>query len=98
MIHSEYYENYRGPSLTKATYNQVNDITEKIRNVYGKNNNWQGKLWMYKEIFGELDVDVSLVDTTKNTEEVGEDYHEDRGEEDFEDGGLDEDFDQVFEV
>ena len=52
----------------------------------------------YKEIFGELDVDVSLVDTTKNTEEVGEDYHEDRGEEDFEDGGLDEELDQVFEV
>ena len=53
MIHSEFYENYRGPSLTKATYNQVNDITEKIRNLYGKNNNWQGKLWTYKEIFGE---------------------------------------------
>ena len=52
----------------------------------------------YKEIFGELDVDVSLVDTTKNTEEVGEDYHEDRGEEDFEDGGLDEELGQVFEV
>ena len=53
MIHSEYYENYRGPNLTKATYNKIYDITEKIRTLYGEDNNWQGKLWTYKEIFGE---------------------------------------------
>ena len=47
-----YYQNYKGPNLSKATLNN-DDITERIKNIYGKDNNWQGKLWTYKEIFGE---------------------------------------------
>ena len=47
----EYYKNYQGPNLIKATLNNE-DITEKLRNIYGKKNNWQGKLWKYKEVFG----------------------------------------------
>ena len=51
MIHSEYYKNYKGPDLTKATFNKIYDITEKIRELYGEDNNWQGKLWKFSEIF-----------------------------------------------
>ena len=33
----EYYKNYQGPNLIKATLNNE-DITEKLRNIYGKEN------------------------------------------------------------
>lgn len=53
MIHSDYYSNnYKGPNLTKATMNQIIDITDIIKEKYGENNNWQGKLWTYSDIFG----------------------------------------------
>ena len=48
---SEYYLKYKGPNLTKATLNDV-DITSIVQKFYGKNNNWQGRLWKYKDIFG----------------------------------------------
>ena len=47
----EYYQNYKGPNLTKATLNGI-DITSIVQEKYGENNNWQGKLWKYKEVFG----------------------------------------------
>ena len=52
MIYSEYFQKYKGPNLTKAPFNNVYDITEKIMDLYGEGNNWQGKLWKYKEILG----------------------------------------------
>ena len=45
---SEYYLKYKGPNLTKATLNDV-DITSIVQKFYGKNNNWQGRLWKYKD-------------------------------------------------
>jgi len=51
MIESEYYKAYRGPSLVKVILNEE-DITEKIKEKYGENNNWSGFLWTYKELFG----------------------------------------------
>ena len=45
------YENYKGPNLTKAILNDI-DITKIIQEKYGENNDWQGKLWKYNEIFG----------------------------------------------
>ena len=53
MIESEYYQNYRGPNLTKATLNGEDDITEKIQEFYGTNNNWCNKLWTYQDVFGD---------------------------------------------
>ena len=61
MIYSDYYKNYRGPKLVRATListtpeNRTNDIdiTESIQNIYGPEYNWQGCLWTYKEVFGE---------------------------------------------
>ena len=47
----EHYQNYYGPKLTKATLNDE-DITNKIKEVYSDNHNWKGKLWKYKEVFG----------------------------------------------
>ena len=41
----------RGPALTLVTLNGI-DITEKVKEYYGINNNWQGKLWKYYDIFG----------------------------------------------
>ena len=50
MILSDYYQNYKGPDLIKATLND-DDITELIYNFYGENNNWNGCLWSFKDIF-----------------------------------------------
>tara|TARA_B100000902_G_C26574748_1_gene558271 strand:- start:215 stop:502 length:288 start_codon:yes stop_codon:yes gene_type:complete len=51
MTEIEYYKNYNGPNLTKAIVDN-NDITSTIQKYYGSNNNWNGKLWKYKDIFG----------------------------------------------
>ena len=37
MIVSDYYQNYKGPNLTKATLNNEN-ITQQIIEFYGENN------------------------------------------------------------
>ena len=58
MIDSEYYQNYQGPNLTQVILNGEEDITEKIKVFYGTNNNWQGKLWTYKDVFGD-DVNIA---------------------------------------
>ena len=59
MIPSEYYNNYRGPNLTKAQIwlknQQKIDITEEIKDLYGDNNNWNGNLYTYKEVFPDKD-------------------------------------------
>ena len=56
----DYYQNYKGPNLTEATLNDI-DITSIIQEKYGENNNWNGKLWKYKEFFGnESYVTISL--------------------------------------
>jgi len=59
MIDSEYYNNYRGPDLTRARLNDK-DITELIKEKYGglnnwngELNNWNGKLYTFSDIFGE---------------------------------------------
>ena len=52
MIHSETYQNYRGPPLIKAILGK-DDITIEMKILYGENYNWNGCLWTYKEIFGE---------------------------------------------
>ena len=52
MIVSDYYQKYKGPTLTKATLDNEN-ITQFIQTKYGPDNNWSGYLWTYKELFGE---------------------------------------------
>ena len=51
MIESDFYRDYHGPMLTKATLNNV-DILESIQEKYGDGNNWQGQIWTYEELFG----------------------------------------------
>ena len=55
MLDSEYYQNYTGPNLTLAQIWKhgcdKEDITEHIKNFYGDNNNWNGKLYTYNDIF-----------------------------------------------
>ena len=41
----------RGPRLTLVTLNGI-DITDRVKEYYGINNNWQGTLWKYSDIFG----------------------------------------------
>ena len=48
MSESEYY---KGPRLIKATLDGI-DVTDIVQKYYGENNNWGGKLWKYKDIFG----------------------------------------------
>lgn len=52
MIVSDYYQNYKGPKLTKAILDGE-DITQLIQEKYSPENNWSGCLWTYKELFGE---------------------------------------------
>ena len=52
MLDSDYYEKYRGPPLVKCVLDNK-DITNKMMEFYGKLNNWNGKLYTYKEVFGE---------------------------------------------
>ena len=59
MIDCEYYKTYKGPNLILAQIwkhdQQKADITEYIKEYYGKENNWQGKLYTYEEIFPQKD-------------------------------------------
>ena len=52
MIVSDYYLNYKGPKLTKATLDGEN-IIPLIQPKYGPEKNWSGYLWTYKEMFGD---------------------------------------------
>ena len=59
MIECEYYKNYRGPNLTLAqiwanSEGKI-DITDHIKEYYGYENNWQGKLYTYDDIFHNKD-------------------------------------------
>ena len=53
-MENQYYQNYIGPNLSKALIwknsNYKINITEYIKIFYG-NNNWNGKLYKFKEIF-----------------------------------------------
>ena len=59
MIESEYYNNYRGPNLTRALIwrhgEEKLEITEYMKDFYGHKNNWQGKLYTYDNIFPHRD-------------------------------------------
>ena len=50
MKYSDFYQSYKGPKLIQATINNK-DITKRIQQFYGKDNNWNGMLWTYKDIF-----------------------------------------------
>ena len=52
MLESDYYLNYKGPNLVKAILG-TEDITDKMKELYGVNNNWSGCLWMNSEVFGD---------------------------------------------
>jgi len=52
MIPCECYQNYRGPPLVKAVLGTDN-ITDKMKELYGDDLNWHGCLWTFKEAFGE---------------------------------------------
>lgn len=52
MIHCEHYSSYTGPKLVRAVLD-MEDITDKMTEIYGPQCNWQGYLWTFKEAFGE---------------------------------------------
>ena len=57
MIDSEYYKNYNGSSLVKVEIwcdkNNKTNITEYMNFFYGQDNNWNGVIYKYKEIFSD---------------------------------------------
>ena len=59
MIDSNYYKNYKGPSLVKATLNNK-DFFSTIKEYYGIDNNWNGKLYKYRDIFTENDISKKI--------------------------------------
>ena len=50
MIHSAYYEAYRGPPMTKCIVDGE-EMVSKMMHAYGSLCNWQGSLWTYGELF-----------------------------------------------
>ena len=56
---TNYYKNYKGPNLIKAQLwkknNQKENINDYIKSFYGEENNWNGKLYKYSEIFPNKD-------------------------------------------
>ena len=56
---TNYYQNYKGPNLVKAQLwkkgNEKENITDYINSFYGEENNWNGKLYKYSEIFPNKD-------------------------------------------
>ena len=67
MIDSEYYGRIHGPELTKAILHDVS-IIDNVREKYGQNNNWQGKLYTYKDIFGENSIGGKIYFEFQNTD------------------------------
>ena len=59
MIECDYYKNYKGPNLVKAEIWQRNkqkvNITEDIKKLYGKDNNWNGMLYLFEDVFPNKD-------------------------------------------
>ena len=55
MLENKYYKDYRGPKLTLAQIwkggEERKDITDSIKVFYGPNNNWNGNLYHYEDIF-----------------------------------------------
>ena len=52
MIEISYYRSYEGPELTSCTVGDE-DITDKIREVYGPEKRWNNTLNTYGELFGD---------------------------------------------
>jgi len=59
MIDCEYYQNYNGPKLILAQIwlknKERENITEHIQKFYGNENNWNGKLYTFNDIFPNKD-------------------------------------------
>ena len=59
MIDCDYYKNYKGPNLTRAQIwthgDKKLDITEYMKEFYGHQNNWSGRLYTYEDIFPHRD-------------------------------------------
>jgi len=51
MTDCTYYKTYNGPNLVNCILDNIN-VTELVTSKYGENNNWGGKLWTYKDLFG----------------------------------------------
>jgi|TARA_B110000208_G_C11593051_1_gene367023 hypothetical protein len=52
MIPSEYYQAWRGPTLSKSTLD-TKDITNEMKLLYGPNKNWMGNMRTFREVFGK---------------------------------------------
>jgi hypothetical protein len=52
MIETHFFDNYKGPTMIKATLDG-RDILYSIQTYYGTDRNWKKKLWTYTELFGE---------------------------------------------
>ena len=52
QIKAEFVGAHGGKNLVSKLSASL-DRTEKLTEIYGENNNWQGYLWTYKEIFGD---------------------------------------------
>ena len=59
MIDTEYYRSYEGPELTSCTVDNE-DLTDKIRQVYGPEKQWKNTLNTYGELFGPASVGKTI--------------------------------------
>ena len=62
MIDSDFYKNYKGPNMTLSQIWKHGepklDITEYLKEFYGHDNNWNGKLYTYDDIFPNKETNI----------------------------------------
>lgn len=50
--YSEYYSTYHGPELVRATLDNE-DCLIKMKKIYREGNNWDSKIWIARDVFGD---------------------------------------------
>ncbi len=74
MLQSDHYKSYRGPPLVKAILG-TEDITDKMKELYGENNNWKGCLWTFREAFGKNSINKNFRFDFKGEDERDHWFH-----------------------
>ena len=67
--YSNYYANYRGPDLISVIVDKVEDpdLFEKIKKLYGNNNNWNKNLYKFKAILDKSFLNKEIVFNYQDT-------------------------------
>ena len=67
--YSDYYTTYNGPNLVSIMVNNIENksLYNKIKDLYGIKNNWNGKLYKSKSIFDDSYLNKEITFNYENT-------------------------------